>query len=254
MKQLVYFSFALMILSACNPPKNTGGDNTQNSLDWQGVYSGVVPCADCEGILTRITLRGDNTYDLQTNYLGKSNAVNTNSGNFEWNKEKNGIILKNIKEGTVPSQYKVGENRLVQLDMQGNAMTGALAGNYILIKGGSGIENRYWKLIEVNGKSVQPNDKRRKEPHLILHPEGRRVSGSGGCNNFTGTYQLQQNNRLSFSPLAATKMACLDADNTEDLLFKALTTADSYYAAGDTLQLIRARMAPLAKFVTVYLR
>ncbi|MDE5451088.1 copper resistance protein NlpE N-terminal domain-containing protein, partial [Elizabethkingia meningoseptica] len=30
--------------------------NAQNSLDWAGTYEGTVPCADCPGIKTTITL------------------------------------------------------------------------------------------------------------------------------------------------------------------------------------------------------
>lgn len=26
------------------------GDNSSNALDWQGAYTGIVPCADCEVI------------------------------------------------------------------------------------------------------------------------------------------------------------------------------------------------------------
>ncbi len=37
---------------------------SQNSLDWAGVYEGVLPCADCPGIQTRLTLSRDETYEL----------------------------------------------------------------------------------------------------------------------------------------------------------------------------------------------
>jgi hypothetical protein len=33
-----------------------------------------------------------------------------------------------------PSKYKVGENRLIQLDMQGKPITGALADKFVLKK------------------------------------------------------------------------------------------------------------------------
>ncbi len=36
-----------------DPPMSTG-DNSQNSLDWPGTYTGTLPCADCEGIKTEI--------------------------------------------------------------------------------------------------------------------------------------------------------------------------------------------------------
>ncbi|MDO1449397.1 META domain-containing protein [Rhodocytophaga aerolata] len=124
----------------------------------------------------------------------------------------------------------------------------------VLVKEDEHNLNKYWKLIEVNGNAVIAEANRKREPHMILHTSDKRVTGHGGCNSFTGTFQLGANNGISFSPLAATKMFCNNMQRTEDLLFKALQNADSYYLSNDTLQLTRARMAPLAKFVAVYLK
>ena len=43
--------------------------NSRNSLDFAGVYEGVLPCADCPGIQTRLTLNRDVSYELSTLYL-----------------------------------------------------------------------------------------------------------------------------------------------------------------------------------------
>ena len=48
-------------------------------------------------------------------------------------------------------------------------------------------------------------------------------------------------------------MACINMV-TETEFLKVLDMADSYHLKGDTLQLFRARMAPLAKFAAVYLK
>jgi copper homeostasis protein (lipoprotein) len=255
MKKIAVFAslIALGALHSCSSSQ-TSSHNSQNSLDWKGVYSGITPCADCEGILTRLTLGDNNTYTLQRRYLGKSEEVLAASGSFEWNKEGNRVTLKNVADGTAPVFYQVGENRLTQLDLDGNAITGQLAGMYVLSKESAGSLNKYWRLVEVNGAPVAADPRRRKEPHMILHTQDNRVTGSGGCNSFTGTYTLQPNDRIRFSPLAATKMFCAGIAETEDMMFKAVQNADSYYLRGDSLQLIRARMAPLAKFVAVYLK
>ena len=55
--------------------------NAQNSLDWSGIYTGVLPCADCEGIETTIILKSDNTYLKTEKYLGE-NEVFESEGNF----------------------------------------------------------------------------------------------------------------------------------------------------------------------------
>lgn len=113
--------------------KQLDAHNSQNSLDWQGTYKGVIPCADCEGIETEITLNADLTFTLKTKYLGKGDGkVFQETGSFVWDKTGGIISLEGLKGR--PSQYKVGENRLIQLDMEGNVITGDLAEKYVLTK------------------------------------------------------------------------------------------------------------------------
>jgi uncharacterized lipoprotein NlpE involved in copper resistance len=111
----------------------TDSHNSQNSLDWQGTYKGIMPCADCEGIETEVILNIDLTFIIKTKYIGKNEGkVLEENGNFVWDKNGNTINFEGIKGK--PSQYKVGENRLIQLDMEGNIISGALAEKYILTK------------------------------------------------------------------------------------------------------------------------
>lgn len=45
--------------------------NSKNPLDWNGTYRGILPCADCEGIKTEVTLHKDRTYEIARKYLGQ---------------------------------------------------------------------------------------------------------------------------------------------------------------------------------------
>lgn len=110
------------------------------------------------------------------------------------------------------------------------------------------LEGTYWKLVEINGTPVDTGLTR--EPFLQLDAEENRVSASGGCNGMGGTYAVKANNRLSFSQLIGTMMACPNME-VESKLSEALERTDSYAIHGDTLSLFRARMAPLARFVAV---
>ncbi len=108
-------------------------DNSATSLDWNGTYKGTVPCASCEGIETTLTLNIDRTYKLSTHYFGRNDALEEDDmGTFSWDKTGSIITLNNVSNG--PTQYKVGENRLWQLDKSGNMITGDLADHYILTK------------------------------------------------------------------------------------------------------------------------
>lgn len=106
--------------------------NSQNSLDYMGTYKGVLPCADCEGISTVITL-GDGTYTLKTAYLGKGDGrERIQKGRYTWDDSGRFIKLEGIENG--PAIYQVGENKLIQMDMKGQKITGELADKYVLIK------------------------------------------------------------------------------------------------------------------------
>lgn len=109
------------------------GDNSMTSLDWNGTYSGIVPCADCEGIETTLTLNNDLTYTIVTNYLGRNDALEeTFNGTFRWDETGSKVILEGVIYA--PNQFKVGENRIWQLDRKGEMITGDLADHYILTK------------------------------------------------------------------------------------------------------------------------
>jgi uncharacterized lipoprotein NlpE involved in copper resistance len=108
------------------------GHNSSNSLDVEGSYKGTLPCADCEGIETEIMLGKDKSYVKRTVYLGKDGKVIEETGYYSWNNEGNIITLSGSKDA--PNQYFVGENKLIQLDMKGNRITGELADKYVLQK------------------------------------------------------------------------------------------------------------------------
>ncbi|QYK03902.1 copper resistance protein NlpE [Shewanella zhangzhouensis] len=109
------------------------GDSSRTSLDWPGSYEGVVPCASCEGINTRLVINGDGTYLLETQYLGEQEAgaepkVFEERGTFTWNTSGGAIQLES------GAWYQVGENQLFMLDRDGKRITGALADHYRLGK------------------------------------------------------------------------------------------------------------------------
>ncbi|AKL98472.1 copper resistance protein NlpE [Endomicrobium proavitum] len=105
--------------------------NSQNSLSWGGVYAGEIPSASGSGIKVQLTLHYNGTYEISYKYIGKKGSAYTSTGAFTWNDAGSSVIL-DTKD--FPPYYKVGENRLFQLDMQGNMITGNLANNYILKK------------------------------------------------------------------------------------------------------------------------
>jgi len=147
-RQTIFLTLAIAVISCGQPAKKahtisetadtnlvipaTDQHNASNSLDWPGTYRGTLPRADCEGIETELTINQDSTYVLKTRYLGKADQPFEEMGTFSWNVAGNTITLSEAKNR--PSQYFVAENTVIQLDMDGNKITGSLSNNYILKK------------------------------------------------------------------------------------------------------------------------
>ena len=113
------------------------------------------------------------------------------------------------------------------------------------------LENTYWKLINLGNSAVRTASQQR-EAHFILHPDNRSVTGSGGCNRLTGGYELR-GDRISFSKVASTMMACVNGMETEQAFLKALGRVNRWRIAGQQLELVDAAGTPLARLEAVFM-
>ena len=104
--------------TAAPAAKGVDAHNSRNSLDWAGAYEGVLPCADCPGMQTRLLLRMDGSFEIRTQYLERQVAPQTASGRFNWNDAGSRITLDAAGWG---QQFQVGEGRLLQLNRDGSA-------------------------------------------------------------------------------------------------------------------------------------
>jgi heat shock protein HslJ len=71
--------------------------------------------------------------------------------------------------------------------------------------------------------------------------DGQQISGSGGCNSFSGPYAVSGQTTIDIGPLASTMMACVDPALTtqEQHYLEALQLATSYRVTGNRLDLLR---------------
>lgn len=128
----------LVVLGACKADKPVEtdenalyqGDNSHVSLDWTGSYEGTLPCADCPGIITVLTLKEDNTFTMFNEYMERNTKIN-DSGTFTW--DSTGSVI-HIAGKATNVKYKVGENVLIQLDLEGNAIEGPMKDAFNLKK------------------------------------------------------------------------------------------------------------------------
>lgn len=226
----------------------TDQHSSETSLDWAGIYRGTLPCADCEGIVTVVVLNKDHSFAFYTRYLGEQEIGDEVKGDFVWSEDGNQVIL-NMRN---PNRFQVGENRLFVLDMDGNRIDGNLAEHYILTKVPDiAIAEQYWKLVSLNGTPVKTYT---RDAYITLKKDDGRVIGSGGCNRISGTYTLTDPDRIEFSALATTEMACAEGMDVEQQFVAAMAQVGFYLINGDILILYGHDKADeIARFEAVYL-
>ena len=111
------------------------------------------------------------------------------------------------------------------------------------------LKDTHWALISLNGADVAANSKGEK-PYLLLDSKSRRVSGSGGCNRLTGTYEAKAN-RLTFGMMASTMMACPTGMDIERAFTEALGKATTWKITGQELEIFDSSGKRLARFEAV---
>ncbi len=109
-----------------------------------------------------------------------------------------------------------------------------------------------WALVEIDTDQMAVPD-----AEVTIRFEAGKISGSGGCNNYSGSFSLGDENPMSITigPVAATRMACPDpVGGQEAAYFKALEGVSEwgyesgrlelYYAEAGTEALGRLLFAP----------
>ena len=80
-----------------------------------------------------------------------------------------------------------------------------------------------WRPTEIDGVEIAEDTK-----IFIGFGDDGRVQGSGGCNRFTGSYEVD-GDTISFGALAATRMLCPEPiQENEDRLFAALSRVSKF--------------------------
>lgn len=109
------------------------------------------------------------------------------------------------------------------------------------------IRDTRWNLVALGDKQLAPAVTQRATPHIILAPDSKQVSGSGGCNRMFGVYELN-GDKLRFSGVGSTKMACKGGMDTETQFLGALLRVKAWKLSGQQLELSDSTGAVLARF------
>ncbi len=104
-----------------------------------------------------------------------------------------------------------------------------------------GLFGRTWTLTEMDGRSFSAD-----KPNIEFDRDTKRVSGSGGCNRFGGTFAVD-GSMMKISRIFSTKMACLDAEvqQVETSFLQLLETTSRFEVQRNTLRLYAGDRAVL---------
>ena len=107
------------------------------------------------------------------------------------------------------------------------------------------LEGTRWRLTRLGNEPVIITGQQR-EPWMVLDGKARRITGHGGCNRISGSFERDRN-QLRFGTIAATKMACADV-TFEDDFFRALEATRSWRVTGTHLELLGEDGSLVARF------
>ena len=104
----------------------------EKSLDFHGVFYGFLPCKDCNGIKTTLSLKQNNNYLLVTQPAKESSKEFYEKGKYSWDDEHHTVVLT-PRNDSATRQYQIkDEGTLILLNSNGTQMTGGQADSYTL--------------------------------------------------------------------------------------------------------------------------
>lgn len=209
-----------------------------------GTFFGTLPCKDCAGILTDLTLRqspsdaAKGTYTLRETYESVPSRALIYEG--EWTQETASgtvYVLRDAKSNEVRKRYeRINDYTLRELPLDGSVIEPALS--YDLIKEGVVIPQEslrdtswIWKKTEYqDGKTATPKG----ADFVLSFSADDHVTSTTDCNTLGGSVVFD-GGILSFGPFVATQMYC--EGSLEGVYAKDLALANAYAVTGDTLRL-----------------
>jgi uncharacterized lipoprotein NlpE involved in copper resistance len=115
-----------------NTDHTTHIEPIEKSLDFHGVFYGYLPCEDCNGIKSTLSLKQKNNYLLVTQPAKESSKESYEKGKYTWNEETHTLALTARNEAGTRQYLIKDEGTLVLLNQDGTEMKGDKSDSYTL--------------------------------------------------------------------------------------------------------------------------
>ena len=242
---LIFLSFALILSAGCKSQQTTYSSNIWDGRDANVIdetFTGLLPCADCEKIDYRLTLKPDMTWHSSMIYVGRDVEAFKESGHYKVMED--GIMLID-KSNEGMERFRKVPGGLLMLDINGNEIEDAPPGMFLLspiakdkeitLKSpGDSISdkrlNNIWVVIQLGDSLLKPDNFMNGLPMIELSTVRHEISGHNGCNRIRGAFSTK-GHTITFSELIATKIACPHKNGSE-LIVPAFSKCTYKYSFG----------------------
>ncbi|GEM_PF-4893445 len=215
---------------ACN--LNSSDTYYKDSTNWPGFYQGLQK-TDRGTILYEITLNSSGEIIFGSFASPGYDNKSYQSDSIAWNESESGF---SFKEETY--QVQLAQNAL-KLSWEESVL------ELQKVEELPPLENINWTLIEIGGKKLK---KQGKMPRILLNPSINKLSGYDACNYLNAAYKVYYpKQEIYFSPVAATRRACMDTDSLARA-FKGVLASFTKYELNDSLLSLKAEEQVLARF------
>jgi hypothetical protein len=102
------------------------------SKEFHGVFYGFLPCQDCNGIKTTLSLKQNNNYLLVTQPARESSREFYEKGKYTWDDETHTVSLLPRNDAPARKYYIENEGSLIQLNSDGSRVPSNQANDYTL--------------------------------------------------------------------------------------------------------------------------
>ncbi len=118
-------------------------------------------------------------------------------------------------------------------------------------KANAEFTNTYWKLMSLGASPVMlgAGD---KELFIQFVADKTIIKGFSGCNNFTGSFEVNQG-KLTMGPVAGTRKMCMEGMEQEQAFLKSIGEFASYSVNGESLTVKSNKGELLATFESRYM-
>lgn len=99
-------------------------DKVDKSLEFHGVFYGYLPCSDCNGVKTTLSLKQHDNYLLVTQPARESSREYYEKGKYTWDEESRTVTLTSRKDAAIHKYYIENEGTIIQINNDGSRMAG----------------------------------------------------------------------------------------------------------------------------------